>query len=81
MSTTKPHKYSDRVELKKDLTQYHPKLKEGIRGWTIPDKKNNPPNGLDQWAIPYVVVRFDNGVQWGIAWSSLSLKSKDQNEI
>ena len=61
-----------RVKLKDDLTRYHPKLKKGTKGWTMPDAKLSIWGGSDC----FVAVSFDNDLRWDVLWKSLETIKK-----
>ena len=57
----------ERVKLKDNLERYGLGLIEGIKGWTIPNKKLSIWSELNK----FVAVKFDNGIELDVLYESL----------
>jgi len=66
-----------RIQLTQDLTRYHPKLRVGEKGWTIPGEAISDWGELDG----FVAVKFDNGLSWDLLWKGLEKIELKTNRI
>ena len=60
-----------RVQLKRELTMHDPRLTEGIQGYTIGNQGE-----FSKISDRFVLVQFDNGLTFDIAWTNLTILDK-----